>query len=158
MINKEIQQNLREFEQIKNEVVEIIGAFPEKSRSKILFGEWSLKDVVAHLSNWIEHDKGCLEKLKMGQEPKWEPDFDEFNMKGVEARKGWSWQKVFDEFLILNEELYKLYYSLPENLWDKPIWKGYGLTARKFILKDIEHKNDHLEELRKYLLSDTVTQ
>lgn len=157
-MNKEIQEKIDEFVKVKEEIRRIIEAFPVESRMKILFDKWTLKDVVVHLSNWMVHDIDCLEKLKVGREPVWEPDFDEFNMKGVEARKGWSWQKVFDEFLILNEELYKLYYSLLENLWDKPIWKGYGLTARKFILKDIEHKNDHLEELRKYLLSDTVAQ
>ena len=157
-----MEENIKEFEQVRKEVEKLVKTFPETYRSKILLDKWSLKDIVGHLSNWMVHDIDCFICLKKGVEPHWELSFDEFNEKGVMARKEWSWEKVIDEFDHLGLELASLYKTLPDDLWDVPIWNGFGLTVRKFLLKDIEHQKEHLgdlkDKLQKCLLSDTVTQ
>ncbi|KKT39829.1 hypothetical protein A3K29_00605 [Candidatus Collierbacteria bacterium RIFOXYB2_FULL_46_14] len=162
MAEPEIKKLLGEFEKVKEEITRLVGDFPEESRTKIIFDKWSLKDVTAHLSNWMVHDIDCLEKLKKGVEPYWEPSTEEFNRKGIEARKNNTWEEVYGELVRAGNRLTEIYNTLPENLWDKPIWKGYGLTARKFLLQDIDHwSKEHVEELKRKLeleKSDTVTQ
>jgi hypothetical protein len=153
-----IHHKLKEFVIIKGEMINIFNEWPEQYRLKPLFDKWSLKDVVAHLSNWMIHDIECLNGLKQGTEPYWEPSTEEFNLKGVSSREGYKWDKVYSEFVNKGEELEEIYNTMPEGLWDVPIWRGYGLTARKFLQADIDHwKNEHLVQMRKYL-SDTVTQ
>ena len=157
-----MEEKIKEFEKVRKEVGGVIKVFPEVSRDKILFDRWSLKDIVEHLSNWMVHDIECLDSLESGVEPHWEPSFDEFNKRGVEERSVWTWEEVVEEYEKLNKDLIETYKSLRQDLWNKPIWKGYGLTARKFFQNDIEHQREHLKDLenklRKYLLSDTVTQ
>jgi hypothetical protein len=147
-----MEEKLNEFEQVRKEVGYLIGAFPKTCRNKILFDKWSLKDIVGHLSNWMVHDIDCLTNLKKGVEPYWEPDVDDFNLRGVTTRKDWSWEKVVGEFGQLGEELTDLYKTLPDVLWDVPIWKKYSETARKFVQEDIDHwKNEHTGDLKEKL-------
>ena len=150
-----MNEKLKEFEWVRKEISDLIKAFPEASREKIIFDKWSLKDIVAHLSNWMVHDIECIEALKQGNEPYWETSFDEFNERGVGERKGWDWEKIIEEYERLNINLIDEYKSLSDNLWDVPVWKGFGLTMIKFVQKDIEHNKQHLEELAR--IRDTVS-
>jgi hypothetical protein len=139
--------NIEELETTRKKIVELLEVFPVEKRDEILFDKWSLKDVVAHLSNWIIHDLECIAALVSGTEPHWEPSMDEFNHRGVRERRLQTWKVVVDEYKSLNNELIEKYKTLPDDLWDIPIWKGYGLTCRKFVTKDIEHNTEHLNEL-----------
>lgn len=78
---------LQEFKKLYKETKDIIDTFPLGKREKILFGRWSLKDVVAHFNHWAEHDLLCFKALREGKEPSWVPDVDDYNAEGVEIRK-----------------------------------------------------------------------
>lgn len=149
-MNKKIEK----FNSVRDEFISLADRFPEEKRLDILFSDWSLKDVVSHLSNWMVHDIDCLTALKEGREPYWEPEIEEFNKKGIEARKGKNWEEIYKEFIDLGNELSSLYKTLPDNLWGKPIWKGRNETAMKFLEEDIDHlQNEHLPELKEKLVN-----
>ena len=156
-----MNERVEKFEGIRNEVISVVDRFPKERRLDILFGDWSLKDVVAHLNNWMTHYITCLKALKEDKEPYWEPEVNEFNRKGIEARKEMGWEEVYKEFVDLGEELLKLYSTLSDNLWNKPIWKGKSETAERFLEEDISHwEGEHLgdlkEKLKKIIGSDVV--
>ena len=144
-----MNKRVEKFEGIRNEVTSVINRFPKEERLDVLFGDWSLKDIVAHLNNWMIHDINCLKALKEGKEPYWEPEVNEFNRIGIEARKAMGWEEVYKEFVDLGEELLKLYSTLSDNLWNKPIWKGKSETAERFLEEDISHwEGEHLGDLK----------
>jgi hypothetical protein len=139
--------------QAKQTLISTIDKFPESQRLAVLFDTWNLKDIVAHLSNWMVHDIECLSALKEGKEPYWEPDVDGFNAKGIEIRKNKSWEEVYKEFIALGNNLLNIYETLPENLWEVPIWKTRkDQTARRFLKDDIWHwETEHLGDLQEKL-------
>ncbi len=143
---------LQKFKYVKQQVKDLIDQFPENKREEILFDKWSLKDVVAHLNHWMVHDIDCLENLLKGEEPYWEPDVEEFNTKGVNARKDKSWDELYVEFTGLIEKLTKLYENLPEELQNKKIWKDKDETPLKFLEEDIHHwEGEHIPALEKVI-------
>lgn len=143
---------LQEFKKLYKETKEIIDAFPLEKREKILFGRWSLKDIVAHLNHWAEHDLMCFKALKEGKEPYWMPDVDDYNAEGVEIRKNKSWKDVYNEFNSLLGQVINEYETLPNDLWKKKFWKNRKFTPLKFLKVDIDHyKSEHLPRLRKYI-------
>ncbi len=147
-----MMQPIEEFNSVSQKITQILENFPSESRTKILFDKWSLKDVIAHLNNWMVHDIDCLTALKENREPYWEPDVDEFNRKGTEERKGIVWGSLLTEFLTLKNTLLNIYKTLPNDLWDKPIWKDKHENARLFLEEDINHwKGEHLGVLKKKL-------
>ena len=157
MINNRIK-SVRNFVDIKDEISSIIEKFPQERRLDMLFDKWCLKDVVAHLSNWMVHDIDCLRAVKEDREPYWEPEVDEFNRKGVNERKEKPWNEIYGEFEKLRTELAKLYETLPDGLWNKPIWQGKNETAKLFLREDLSHwKNEHLGDLKEKLETATAS-
>ena len=143
-----MDKKIQEFIKIRNEVVSTINSFSKEKRLVVLFDQWSLKDVIAHLSNWMVHDIDCIKALRENREPYWEPEVDKFNRKGFEARKDKDWTEVYKEFIDLGNQLIDLYKTLPDNLWDKPIWLNKSETAQKFLEENISHwKTEHLGSL-----------
>lgn len=140
-----MQDKIDQLKKVRADILHFASQYPADKREIAIFDKWSLKDVIAHLSNWIVHDIDCLEALKEGREPYWEPDVDEFNARGVKERKSKSWNEIFDEFGNLSQKLVEIYEKLPDDLWEKDIWKGRGQTAKRFLHEDIEHwRNEHL--------------
>ena len=147
-------KSLEEFKGLVEEIKSLIKKFPKNKRVEKLFGEWSLKDVIAHLSHWAEHDLNCFEALKKGEEPYWAPDIDEYNMEGVEKRKQESWDTVYSEFVVLMDKVISEYSTLREDLWDKKFWKNRKFTPRVFLDIDVDHyKNEHLPKIKEYAKS-----
>ncbi len=150
-----MQDKIDQFNKLREKIIYFAGIYPIDKRKVAIFDKWSLKDVLAHLSNWVVHDIDCLEALKEGREPYWEPDVDEFNARGIEERKDKSWNEVFDEFSNLSKKLVEIYETLPNDLWERDIWKGRGQTAKRFLHEDIEHwRNEHLTEIIHKSLDD----
>lgn len=147
-----MKEKIDEFIALRDQTKKLITDFPAESRLLTLFDQWSLKDIVAHLSNWMFHDIECLQSFLSGVEPYWEPDVNGFNLKGILVRKNMSWNEAFDEFMDLGKKLEKIYKNFPEHRWDELIWKKHSETARKFIDEDIAHlKDEHLGDLKQKL-------
>ncbi len=145
-------KKIKTLRRIRQELVELITLFPKDKKEEQLFGNWSLKDTLSHLSNWYQHDIRCLNALKKGVEPHWEPDINKFNKKGIELRKNWTWEQVYKEFIDLGDTLFKEYDTLPKGLWEKKIWKNRKHTPTIFVEDDICHfKNEHIVEIKKIL-------
>ncbi len=135
-----------------DEFLILVDKFPEDRRLEVLFGEWNLKDVLAHMNHWAIHDLECIENLMEGKEPYWAPDVDEFNKEGILKRKDWKWMKVYEEFVDLKARLIDAYSSLPFGLWNKKFWPKRKFTPKKFLEIDIYHyEHDHTPEIRKVL-------
>lgn len=141
------QVELAKLENLARSYKEMFDIFPDKLVNVRLFDQWSLKDLIAHLNHWIDHDVGCLQRLKKGDEPVWEEDVDDFNRKGVGLRKKSSWQEVRSEFLKTVHLLIKHYRSLPDDLWHTKIWPDRDHTPAIFVQDDIDHWMEHLEEI-----------
>jgi hypothetical protein len=125
------------------EIKELLEKFPEEKRGDTIFFGWSLRDIVAHLSGWALHDISLIESLIKSEEPRWEPDIDEFNAQSVNEREGRSWADVYTEFVDAYETLLEKYRQLPADLWQKKFWRERTLTPEENLQKDIEHLEEH---------------
>lgn len=149
---KKHQKLLDRFVEVKQKVKVLIDQFPKQKRNEVLFDKWSLKDVVAHLSAWMEDDLKALRNLKKGKKTFWEPDLDAFNEKGVSTRKGKSWDAVYKEFTDLIEDLNNEYLSLSEELFNTEMWKNHKGTPARSLKVDIRHwEEEHIPSLTKVL-------
>ncbi len=148
---KSYSELLDEFTKISEELDILIRKFPAERREEIIFDKWSLKNVVSHLNHWMVHDLDCLNALLANKVPYWEPEVEEFNRKGVEARSNNNWDQVYFEFVELKNKLLNLYKEIPEDLRYKRIWPDKNETPEKFLEEDIKHwKDEHIYGLNKF--------
>ncbi len=125
--------------------------FPITLRTEKLFSEWSLKDILAHLSGWNTQTIQTLEKVSNGISislEEWIQDIDNFNAVNVKDRSEIDWEDIVKEFKESSELLLQKYSEVPEEMWTRQIGVGISETASELIDVDIAHILEHLEQVR----------
>ena len=79
-----MDQPVAEFAGVRAELLAALRQFPAKNRNDILFGEWSLKDVTAHLAGWDRYFTDILECLEAAEEAPYWGTIKRFNEASVE--------------------------------------------------------------------------
>jgi uncharacterized protein (TIGR03083 family) len=82
-------------------------------------GDWSAKDLLAHLIGW--EAKGIEALTAIGEErtPEKAPETDAFNAASVQDRQGASWAELRAEFDRTNRALLDVARALPEAAWQR---------------------------------------
>jgi hypothetical protein len=139
---------IAEFSRAKQDFIEALDKFPKEKREEILFGEWSLKDLLAHLSGWMIAAAENVRCLKEGKIPPWVVSIDDFNKKNVAERKNWDWRKVYKELVETSRKFIEEYVSLPKESWQKKYWPDKSLTPQRILEIEIRHwKKTHLPQM-----------
>lgn len=149
---KKFQTEIDRLKEVHKKVKDLIDQYPESKRELVIFDKWSLKDVVAHLCVWLEDDVNALNNHMNGIKSHWWPNVDEFNEKGVNARKDLSWDEVYGEFTTLIGKLHEAYGSMPDDLFEKKMWGKHNGTPLRSIMVDIDHwEGEHVSSLESNL-------
>lgn len=144
---------IEEYKKARKNLIKTIEKVPENKKEEILLDEWSLKNLISHLSGWAEYQVDILEEFKKGNQAEKEKGLkNSINIDFVEKRKNLTWNEVYNEFLELSDKLIKSYESLPENLWNKKIYREKDIAAADFIEIEITHYNNtHVPQIKKAL-------
>jgi hypothetical protein len=147
-----MEGRLIHFGEVRAEFLEVLRAFPAARRNEILFGEWSLKDVVAHLIGWDAYFADILASLKAGKEPPYWGSISRFNEPSVQRRRSASWEVVHDEFVVAGDEFLLRYAQLSPNLWHVRFWKGKRYTPATILDVNLHHyAKSHLPQVKRHL-------
>jgi hypothetical protein len=125
-----------------------------------LDGNWSVKDVMAHLWGWQQISIARLEAAVFNREPElpkwtseltedWEEDVDQANAWICETQHPKSWSEIYQSWREGFLKLLDLAASIPEKdlLDGSRYWwlKGYSLAF--VLVASYDHHQEHLERL-----------
>lgn len=148
-----MRQLINNLELARKEIIEIINSFPKEKREKVFFGNWSLKNLVSHLSGWAQYQIDTLEKFKKGvhsQIPKGLKN--SINVDFVNERASLSWDRTYQEFVDSTQKLINEYKKLPDQLKKRKIYDGKDITPAEFLKIEITHyQKTHGPQIRKVL-------
>lgn len=131
--------------------------FPAKKREEPLFGSWSFKDVIGHLSAWSIHQTEVFESVLEGQTPERPIGTKRFNNLAHDERDDLSWEEVSGEYISVNQHLRDLAESTPPELWNVHLWKNKSYTLKSYFEVEIKHfRQEHLKDVRPYLQSNIL--
>lgn len=139
-----------EFKDARKTLIRSIDDFPIENRESAVFDKWNLKDILSHLSGWAKYQADILEQFrKEGKAESTEGLKASINTDFVTQRKRWSWNRVYQEFLKLSENLVKEYENLPKELWKNKVYGDKETTVSDFIKIEINHyTNTHGKQIR----------
>lgn len=147
---KQLAENRRQFE-------DLIESIPADARVRPgACGEWSLKDVLVHLSRWESEIVSVLYQAAQGAVPQSEvfnPEYLKVNDLWYQESKDRELERVLDDFHAVRSQLLRRLKDLPEqHLTDParyPWMKGHALLG---LVKDVvlEHEAEHLSELKSW--------
>lgn len=121
------KETISRFIKEHNKLKELISSLPkELLLKKKTIGEWSLKDVIAHLAAWNweaidEVDRVLKNKATWPKRYEDKAGEDAFNKKAVELRKNMSWEEVIKD-------------------WDNSFWKQIELM-KKLTEEEWKHQS-----------------
>lgn len=100
---------LSHLREVYTTLLDLANIYPEALRERAgACGEWSPRQVLAHLSGWINEATRRFRLFDAGATDSIEYDDDSFNAQSVKARQGDDWQKTLDELRTLFQNFYAL--------------------------------------------------
>jgi hypothetical protein len=131
-----------------NALLSVIEDMPADSlTSPKTIGEWSVKDILAHITVWEEETAKAFVIWKIGVEPDWShiKNLDEYNNATVKERRKQSLAKVVDQLKLVHNGVMDNVKSMS----DADLKKRGGVP--KWLVTQITiHINEHTEKVLAY--------
>jgi hypothetical protein len=145
-----MEKLLNDFKEARETLINAINDFPADKRDDKLFGEWSLKDVVAHFAAWDIYFTEVLKPLTANKSVPYYGKIKDFNDAHIAKQRDWNWDRVYSEFLKAGENFISDYQKLSPILFKKPFWPGKKYSPVNFLKINVEHyKKAQLKDIQK---------
>lgn len=147
-----VNKLISDLEKAREDLISVIDKVPANKHTTKFLGAWSLKDIVAHLIGWSEHQINTLRFFSMGKVPSRPGNSKNFNDEIIKAKENRPWEQIYSEFIKSSSKLIEEYKNLPQHLWNKQIWLGKQMTPEEYIKLEINHySKEHLPQIKKLL-------
>jgi hypothetical protein len=130
------------------EFKEAILHIPEKHTSDGVLGDWTAKDVAAHVSSWDEMVCMDLQRLVRGHLPVMEgvraDEVDEWNAVLMKGRFAFPFEQVLSELEECYDMLFESLESVPYSMFKE------GGAVERMMAIEIEHYRTHAAHVREW--------
>ena len=130
-------------------LMDAVNGLSEEQMTRVWYGDWSVRDIVAHVAGWHREEIAMLERMARGERPVPESvdytDDDAWNARFAAKWRAASAGDVLAE-LRASEGAYLAAASrLPEERFEE------GRTAQRLVQQGcIEHYREHADEIREW--------
>jgi len=119
------------------------------------YGEWSVKDVLVHISRWEAEVIKVLFQAQQGSKPQSEifnPEYLKVNDLWYQETKERPLELVMDDFSAVRIQLVRRLKEYPEKALTTPGFYPWMKNALINLVKDIalDHEQEHLEGLKRW--------
>jgi hypothetical protein len=120
----------------------IDGLTPQQTEESGYNGDWSVKDLVAHMASWFAEAAMMLEQMRMGTYSRERLDVDGLNQQWFETWRDKDMSIVKTELMAARARMLEEWDRLPDADEEARRW-FYECTA--------EHYDDHMPRLREWV-------
>ena len=138
-MNNKISELVKTFNSIRNDFLLTLNQFPSDRVNEQLFGDWTLKDVIAHFVGWDKEFTETLLDYSKGIKHEYWGKMYEFNDRVVNASKNKSWKTIYSGFVKSGSDFIDSYQKVPENHLDTKVWKDKIYTPIRILEINIHH-------------------
>ena len=140
------QELLQQAEQEYDGLKSAIKSLDDAQMSQVWLGTWGVREILAHATGWHREMIPALERLGRGEKPYPDGAYDDFNSwnaRFVEARKGRAAADILGELEMSHRELLAVVSRLPDEHF------GEGKPASGLVDGvAAAHYREHAEQIR----------
>ena len=130
-------------------LLDAVDGLSEEQMTRVWYGDWSVRDILAHVAGWHREEIAMLERMARGERPVPESadytDDDAWNARFVAKWRAASAGEVLAELKAIKEAYVAAAARLPEERFEE------GRTARRLVQQGcIEHYREHADEIREW--------
>jgi hypothetical protein len=124
----------------------------EERSSRLVCGEWTLKDVIGHITDWEWIGAEGLRSMAAGRQPEVEDagDLEAWNQAHYEARRDQPWDRLWGDFNGVHEELVKTLAGMGQAEMARSFRFPWGSTGTlyEWVAIWVGHDQEHATEVR----------
>jgi len=140
---------LREMEAGFADLLSTVDGLSEEQMTRVWYGDWSVRDILAHVAGWHREEIAMLERMARGERPVPESadytDDDAWNARFVAKWRAASAGEVLAELKAIKEAYLAAAGRLPEERFEE------GRTAQRLVQQGCtEHYREHADEIREW--------
>jgi uncharacterized damage-inducible protein DinB len=140
---------ITDFIKAQKKLLDTVRKFPKEKTDLIFYGNWTIKEVIGHISAWDKYFTRVLKNLSKNIESDYWGNINEFNEKEVTKRKGWSLNKLIKELTESGNEFVKVYTNLSKALLNIKIWDKRKYTPQDILKIQIHHYESQIKQIEK---------
>lgn len=145
MSERTFTEQLQAFQQKFDSLIAIAGQYPPELQTQAgVTGEWSAREVLAHINGWIVEAQRRFPRYAKGT-GNIDYNIDVFNAVSVRMRKGKDFEQILEETVRLIAKMVVIANELPDAYIERD--KRYGIWLDTLS----EEAENHGEELRTFL-------
>ena len=135
-----------------NELLAAVDKLDDTAMSRTFYGDWSVKDVLAHIAGWHVQMTGAMERMARGEKPTPEgidySDSDGWNARFAGAMRAQSAETVVAELRQSFGNYLRAAQAIPDDRY------GEGKTINRLLeTSGYGHYNEHLPAIKEYRAS-----
>ena len=140
---------LREMDAGFAALLDAVDGLSEEQMTRVWYGDWSVRDILAHVAGWHREEIAMLERMARGERPVPESadytDDDAWNARFVAKWRDASAGEVLAELKGIKEAYVAAAGRLPEERFEE------GRTAHRLVQQGCtEHYREHGGEIREW--------
>ena len=124
----------------------VVRDLPDEKMNEVCLGEWSSKDLLAHLASWDEFAGGDMRRVGRGHVPclaAFKPaEIDQWNQFFMKTRRFWPLVQVRFESQHSHDHLVEVLNSLPETMF------AAGHMVSSYCTITSQHHGEHAGHIR----------
>lgn len=149
------QTALRELDQQFGALLEALKGLDERAMSKVYYGEWAIKDILAHIAGWQHTMSVAMERMARGEKPVPEgvdySNADEWNAGFASAMKAQSAETVIADMRQAYANYVRAAKAIPEDRY------GEGKTINRLLdASGYGHIREHLPAIQSFCSSQGI--
>lgn len=143
------QTTLAEVEKGFQQVLATVAGLDERAMSARFYGDWAVKDVLAHIAGWHHQMTAAMERMARGERPTPEgldySDSDAWNARFAAAMRPQSGETILADLRQSFANYVRAAKAIPDNRY------GEGKTVNRLLeTSGFGHYQEHLPALAEY--------
>ncbi len=142
--------------QVRRSIVGKVTSLPPERRDEVFLGEWSVKDLLAHLIGWDHTNVEAVKEILSGTTPGfcafYDRDWTSYNAKLVREHTAESFSELLASLERFHQDLIGLLRSIPPEDFEKdyavrsPLG-GNTLTLADLLQTELDDERQHLQQI-----------
>ncbi len=144
--------------QVHKQIIESISCLPGPRQSQVFLGEWSLKDLLAHLTGWDYANREAIQALQAGRLPEFyafhDRDWRSYNAQWVDTYRAETFEELLGLAAISHRALLDALAGVSEAQFHQDAgvrFKGCKVTLARLLEAEAEDEGVHLEQILAFL-------
>jgi hypothetical protein len=142
----------------RKDILDAVAGFNPKQQNQVFLGEWSIKELLAHLTGWDRTYIAAVQDLQAGESPSFYAAYDEdwqtYNLNLVREYMKDDWSELISEV----KESHKQLVDYLQTLTEEDLTKDWGVrydgtpvTVARLIEAEIKDEREHLRQIKKMM-------